>query len=163
MNKAILFSIILLCSCSPRDTMSSSETPLASNEEQSAYISIKEEEMKIQLSINEEKLTATLEQNEAGKEFYERILTSPLLLTLEEYGGFEKVGDLGFSLPRNDTRITTNKGDLILYNGNQISLMYGSNTWSYTRLGKIDDVENIALEELLGDSSINVTFEVKGE
>ncbi len=163
MNKAILFSIILLCSCSPRGTMSSSETPLASNEEQSAYISIKEEEMKIQLSINEEKLTATLEQNEAGKEFYERILTSPLLLTLEEYGGFEKVGDLGFSLPRNDTRITTNKGDLILYNGNQISLMYGSNTWSYTRLGKIDDVENIALEELLGDSSINVTFEVKGE
>ena len=77
---------------------------------------------------------------------------------MHDYGNFEKVGQLGFSLPRNDTRITTEPGDVILYQGNQITVYYDTNTWSFTRLGKI---ENASREELLsafGDGEVNVTF-----
>ena len=55
----------------------------------------------------------------------------------KSHGGFEKVGSLGLSLPTSNSQITTQPGDVILYSGNQIVLFYGSNTWSYTRIGKM--------------------------
>ena len=58
----------------------------------------------------------------------------PLTLSLHEYGGFEKVGPLGQSLPTEDRQITTRSGDIVLYQGNQLVLFYGSNSWSYTKL-----------------------------
>ncbi len=75
---------------------------------------------------------------------------------MEDYGGFEKVGPLGTTLTRNDTRITTQPGDVILYQGNQITIYYGTNTWNFTRLAKINDSTD--LQAKLGAGTVQVTF-----
>ena len=77
-----------------------------------------------------------------------------------DYGGFEKVGLLGRTLPTSDTQITTQAGDVILYSGNQIVLFYGSNTWSYTRLGKMQYESLDELKSFLkaGEGNISVTL-----
>ncbi len=115
--------------------------------------------MKIKISVNNYDLTATLEYNDAAKAFYELVKTG-LTLELSEYGGFEKVGSIGKTLPSNDTRITAQPGDLILYASNQLSLMYGSNTWSYTKLGTIDDLELINLASILGGGDVSITITI---
>ncbi len=63
----------------------------------------------------------------------------PLTIQMSMYGGFEQVGPIGQSLPENDSRTTTQAGDIVLYVGNQIVVFYGSNSWAYTRLGHITD------------------------
>lgn len=145
-RKVFILSCILLISCSNNTLDSSLNT------------STKEEEMKIKLSFNNLSLNVLLENNKASDEFYKILNKNPLTIALNEYGGFEKVGDLGFSLPSEDKTITTKEGDLILYNSNQISLMYGSNTWSYTRLGSIENINDISLKDLLGNGDVTVTF-----
>ena len=63
---------------------------------------------------------------------------------------------MGFSLPKNDTYITTSAGDIVLYQGNQISLFYNSNSWNYTRIGKIQNVSEIELKNLLGKDDVDI-------
>ena len=77
---------------------------------------------------------------------------------MSDYANFEKVGPLGFSLPRNDKSITTTPGDIILYQGNQITIYYDTNTWNFTKLGKIEDVTQKELKEILGNGDVTVTF-----
>ena len=79
---------------------------------------------------------------------------------MSDYAGFEKVGALGTSLPTNNSQTTTQAGDIVLYQGNQIVLFYGSNSWSYTRLGKIDDLTGWS--EVLGSGDVSVTFSLGG-
>ncbi len=85
----------------------------------------------------------------------------PLTVKMHMYGDFEQVGGLGRSLPRDDERITTNPGDIVLYSGNQIVIFYGNNTWAYTRLGKITDKTASELADMLGKS--DVTLEIAEE
>ena len=77
---------------------------------------------------------------------------------VQAYGGFEQVGPLGRTLPRNDVQITTEPGDLVLYAGNQLVVFYGSNTWAYTQLGHITDKTQAELTDLLG--SENAVIEI---
>ncbi len=77
------------------------------------------------------------------------------------YGGFEQVGSLGASLPRSDTRITTQAGDIVLYAGDQIVVFYGSNTWAYTRLGRITDLSPEELAALLGKGDVSLTLSLE--
>lgn len=95
---------------------------------------------KIKLTVNGNSFTATLEANDAVEALKERLAREPIQIRMDDYGDMEKVGALGFSLPRNDVRTTTSAGDMILYQGNSVVLFYGSNTWSYTRLGRVDGV-----------------------
>ena len=74
------------------------------------------------------------------------------------YGGFEQVGSLGNSITRNDERITTDFGDIVLYSGNQIVIFYGSNSWEYTRLGHVDMTKE-ELTELLGNGDVKIVIE----
>lgn len=83
----------------------------------------------------------------------------PLSVNMHRYGGFEQVGELGKSLPRDDKRITTSAGDIVLYSGNQIVIFYGSNTWAYTRLGKIAGKTQAELTSLLGGKDVTLTIE----
>ena len=78
------------------------------------------------------------------------------VLSLDDYGNFEKVGDLGTSLPRNDETITTKEGDIILYLGNKLCLYYNQNTWDFTKLGHIKDTTH--LKEAIGKGSVTVTL-----
>ena len=77
------------------------------------------------------------QDNEAVNALKELVKTSPLEIKMSMYGGFEQVGNLGKTLPNSDEKITTEAGDIVLYSGNQISVFYGSNTWDYTRLGRL--------------------------
>lgn len=89
---------------------------------------------------------------------------STFTVTLEQNAATEALkGRLGFSLPRNDTRITTSPGVLVLYQGNMLVLFYGSNTWSYTPLGKVDGVDTRdGMLNLLGGSG-DVTLTLSAE
>lgn len=113
------------------------------------------QEGKMYLKIGDTVLTATLADNQAARELAQRL---PLTLDLRDYGGFEKVGSLGFSLPRADESVTAQPGEFVLYQGNQFVLFYGQNTWSYTRLGRIDGMTAQQLQEILGGGNVTVTL-----
>ena len=83
-----------------------------------------------------------------------------LELAMSPYGGFEQVGSLGASLPREDAQTTTDAGDIVLYQGNQIVMFYGSNSWAYTRLGKISGLSRQELQNLLGGDGVTVVLSV---
>lgn len=103
--------------------------------------------------------SATLEENEAVSALVEMMRESPVVIQMSDYSGFEKVGPLGTSLPASNSQTTTQAGDIVLYNGNQIVIFYGSNSWSYTRLGHIDDLTG--WEEALGSGDVTVTFSLR--
>lgn len=99
---------------------------------------------------------ATFADNQGAEALADLLTDAPLTLSLEDYGGFEKVGSLGQSLPTSNTHISTQSGDIVLYQGNQIVLFYGSNAWSYTRLGQVTDLTG--WQEALGHGDITVTL-----
>ncbi|MDE7322784.1 MAG: hypothetical protein K2N73_08590 [Lachnospiraceae bacterium] len=116
-------------------------------------------EMKMNVRIGGINFTATLENNDATDVFVEMMETEPVVIQMSDYSGFEKVGSLGRSLPTNNSQITTKAGDIVLYQGNQIVIFYGSNSWSYTRLGRIDDLTG--WEDALGSKDVIVTFSLE--
>lgn len=150
-----VLAAVLLGSCTaplPAETPSSPAPTAAA----SSIPSKEAETMTIQLQINGRTFAATLEQNDAARALTQRLAESPLTLRLQNYGGFEKVGPLGESLPANDRQTTTHAGDIVLYQGDQIVLFYGSNSWSYTRLGRVNDLTGWA--DALGRGDVTVTF-----
>ena len=115
----------------------------------------------ISIKIGEAVLTAVLEDNESADALKELLADGPLTLSASNYGGFEKVCSLGTELPRNDSQTTTRAGDICLYNGNQIVIFYGSNSWAYTRLGKISDAEGAELEKVLSGEETDIVISRK--
>ena len=116
--------------------------------------------MKMNVQIGGSVFTAVLERNSAVDALVEMMENAPVTIRMSDYAGFEKVGPLGASLPASDRQTTTQAGDIVLYQGNQIVIFYGSNSWSYTRLGKIGDLTG--WEEALGSGDVAVTFSLEG-
>ena len=114
-------------------------------------------EMGLHLKLGTHDVTVEWEDNESVRALAE-LAAGGLSVSMSRYGGFEQVGPLGKSLPRNDTRLTTSPGDIVLYSGNQIVIFYGSNEWSYTRLGKIKGLTEDNLREILGQNDIMITL-----
>lgn len=114
--------------------------------------------MKIKLEINNYELTATLVDNSSTQALIEKLKESDITINMSDYGNMEKVGQLNFSLPRNDQNITTESGDLILYQGNNFVIYYDTNNWSLTKLGKIDNIDKQQLNNILGGGSVIVTL-----
>ena len=112
--------------------------------------------MKMNVQIGDTTFTATLEDNAATSELIEMMREAPITISMNDYSGFEKVGPLGRSLTTDNHQTTTSAGDIVLYTGNQIVMFYGSNSWSYTRIGKIDDLTG--WEDALGSGSITAVF-----
>lgn len=117
-----------------------------------------EEDTLLYIQIGDTTLTAEPAGTEAADALMELLAEGPLTVRVENYGGFEKVGDLPQALPRQDSRITTKAGDIMLYQGDSIVLFYGSNTWSYTRLGTIRDVSGKALADVMGGPETQITL-----
>ena len=115
---------------------------------------------KLLLEVNGETLEIEAEDNPSVDVLRELIDEDGLELALEEYGGFEKVGPLPESLPTSDEQMDVAAGDIVLYQGNQVSLLYGENAWSYTKLGHVKGMSGEELHELLGDGDVEVTFKI---
>ena len=114
----------------------------------------------IKITVSGKTVPVKIEDNEATKALVAALSEASITYEAHDYGGFEKVGPLGLTLPANNSQITTQPGDVILYSGNQIVLFYGSNTWSYTRLGKIQYESLDDLKSFLkaGEGNISVTL-----
>ena len=113
------------------------------------------------IKIGDKKVDVSWEENESVGALMDMCEGSPLEIQMSMYGGFEQVGSLGTNLPRNDSQTTTSSGDIVLYSGNQIVVFYGSNSWSYTRLGHITDQDNEGMAELLSQGDVTITISVE--
>ena len=128
--------------------------------EQTQSNGLEAEEMSILMKIGEETVTVIWEDNESVVALKELLREQSMSIQMSMYGGFEQVGSLGTSLPRDDEQTTTQAGDIVLYSGNQMVVFYGSNSWAYTRLGRITDKSAEELEELLGNEDVIITLEL---
>ena len=115
-------------------------------------------EKRFHLSINDTEVAVDWEDNESVAALAELAVPGPLSVQMSLYGGFEQVGSLGTDLPRNDSQTTTQAGDIVLYAGDQIVIFYGSNSWAYTRLGRITDRSAAEMKGLLGGGDVTVTL-----
>lgn len=117
------------------------------------------EEKLMNLSINGQKVTVKWESNQSVKDIENHVVKEKIIVHSSLYGGFEQVGRLPRSFKRNDVQMTTTPGDIVLYSGNQIVIFFGSNTWSYTKLGHIENLSLRELENLLGNSTAEIVLE----
>jgi len=113
---------------------------------------------KLYVTANGETRTATLADNAATEALSGLLADGPVTVSMHDYGGWEKVGDLPQSLPTSNTQITARPGDIMLYQGYQMVIFYGDNSWSYTRLGRIDGATASNLRSWLGNGSVDVTL-----
>lgn len=122
------------------------------NEEEESMIS------KIVIKINEREFTATLEETETAQAFA-RLL--PLEKNMVELNGNEKYYDLHQNLPSNPKQVgRIEAGDLMLFQNNFIVVFYKthSTSYSYTRIGKIDDPNGLV--EAVGNGDVMMSFAV---
>ena len=112
----------------------------------------------VQLKANGRTLVATLEGNASAQAFAALLAEGPLVVNLDDYANMEKVGTLPRSLPRSDARIDARPGDIILYQGNQITVYYGSNSWNFTRLAHVEGATADQMRAFLGEGAVDVTF-----
>ena len=147
-----LTAAMLLMGCAA----ASSQLAASSSETES----VEDTAMKMKIEVNGSTFTATLADNAAADALVDWVEEGPVTLELSDYAGFEKVGPLGRSLPASDSQTTTHAGDIVLYQGDQIVLFYGSNSWSYTRLGRIDDLTG--WEDALGGGDVTITLSLEG-
>lgn len=119
-----------------------------------------ESEADMRLRINDVEVCVDWEENDSVAALRDLVIAQPLSIQMSSYGGFEQVGSLGTSLPRNDVQITTQAGDIVLYSGNNIVIFYGSNSWAYTRLGHIE-LSSSEMPELLSHGDVTVKLSVE--
>ena len=108
------------------------------------------------MKIGNKALDVAWEDNASVEELKE-LAKNGLTIKMSKYGGFEQVGSIGKSITSNDRQTKTTPGDTVLYTGNKLVVFYGSNSWAYTRLGKINMSKN-ELKDLLGKGDVTVTL-----
>lgn len=138
----------------PFDTGSSAAADTVTENEKS-------EENVMYIKIGKNILTADLADNSSVEALKEMLADGGITIEMSNYADFEKVGSLGKSLPRHDEQITTEAGDLVLYQGNSLVIFYDTNSWNYTRIGKIKDVSTDELKDILGDGDVTITLSLE--
>ena len=137
------------------ETTATGETVTASEENKTADEENNDMEDSMRLLIGEKEVPVTWEEN-ASVEALKKLC--PATIQMSMYGGFEQVGSIGQSIVRNDKQTKTNYGDIVLYSGDQIVIFYGSNSWSYTRLGHIDLTQK-EMQDLLSGGDVSITLQ----
>ena len=121
---------------------------------------VQEGDNDMQMMIGETPVTVVWEDN-ASVEALKALAAEGLTIEMSMYGGFEQVGSIGQSLPRDDAQTTTTSGDIVLYSSNQLVVFYGSNSWAYTRLGHITDKTPEEMRTLLSNGDVTITLSVQ--
>lgn len=116
--------------------------------------------MKISITAGNKTVTATLVKNAATDRLREILSKGPLTYTSSD-NGFETYGDIGQTLPTSNESITAAPGDILLYASRYICIFWGPNTYSYTRLGRIEGITSEELKELFrGDITIEIRQDI---
>lgn len=142
----ILVAVALLCACTNDDIIAQTMA-----------------DEKLNITIGDESRTVVLVDNVGTRALMQALQAGSITFAAHDYGDFEIVGALGQSLPTDDHKTTTSAGDMMLYNGNNICIFYGSNTWSYTRIGRL---ENMSADEVrrfvrAGEGQVDVTLSMQ--
>lgn len=122
---------------------------------------IKSEAGTMNIKVGDTVLTAALEDNSSAEGLKNLLANGPLTINMSDYANMEKVGPIGTNLPRNDQNTVTSAGDLILYLGSSFVIYYDTNEWNFTRLGRINNVNQEELKRLLGDGNVTVTLSLE--
>ena len=146
----VILMVLLVCLFSACPSQEAPDKSENNEPEQGDTTNGQDEVTKMFITIYGNKLEVTLENNSAVKELIELLKLGDVTYTANDYGGFEKVGNIGHRLTTSDEPVTTEPGDVVLYLGNQICIMVGSNSWSYTRIGKISGYSASELKNLVG-------------
>ena len=155
------YAVVLIIAMAMLLTACSGSNEAQENEEPEQNIESTEEDNgmgSITMKINDEEMTVTWEDNESVEALAKLVSESPLTIDMSMYGGFEQVGAIGTDLPSNDISITTKPGDIVLYTSSNMVVFYGSNSWSYTMLGHIENKSEDELEALLGANDVKITL-----
>lgn len=129
-------------------------------EEETTSVSMDEnyqigDESEMKLYINDQEIPVIWEDNETVSELMEQAADSDITVQMSMYSDNEQVGPLGKDYTRDDKQTTTHNGDIVLYSGNQIVVFYGSNSWAYTRLGKMD-IPQDEVNKLLSNGDVEL-------
>ena len=163
-NESVLQTLQPVTESSEVENQSSQEEPSASAEnpqEIKPRQTEQTEETAMQMKINDIPVSVLWESNDSVAALIELVREAPLTIQMSMYGGFEQVGSIGTNLPRNDVQTTTTAGDIVLYSGNQIVVFYGSNSWAYTKLGKVTDKSASEMADLLGSEDVTITITIE--
>ena len=141
----ISLTVVLLCGCTKENITAQTMTE------------------KLYVTIGEETRSVTMEDNVGTQALVAALQAENITYEAHDYGNFEKVGALGQSFPTADHQVTTSAGDIVLYNGNNICIFYGSNSWSYTRIGKLDGMsaEDVRRFVKAGGGNVTVTLSLQ--
>jgi hypothetical protein len=150
-------------SLTEKETVDAEETVTEESAAEPSEISaetyeIEEESEKMTMIIGDTEVPVTWEDSASVTEL-SALAKEGLKIPMSMYGGFEQVGSIGQSITRNDKQTTTSAGDIVLYSGNQLVVFYGSNSWAYTRLGRID-LSQDELTKLLSDGDVTITLKI---
>ena len=171
----LIFMVFMLCSCGNNDAAQDEAEPAGTAEEVTETEDVateteeeatedteeaEESEEMMRFYINDTELEVTWEDNDSVRALKGIASEGPITIGMSMYGGFEQVGPIGQDLPRNDRQTTTGAGDIVLYSGNQIVVFYGSNSWSYTRLGHIEGKTPEELTDMLGTADVTLTMDI---
>ena len=142
----ILVAVTLLCGCTKDDITAQTMA-----------------DEKLNITIGDETRTVVLVDNVGTRALMQALQTGNITFTAHSYGDFEIVGSLGQSLPTDDHKINTSAGDVVLYNGNNICIFYGSNTWSYTRIGRLENMSPDEVRHFVraGEGQVEVTLSMQ--
>ena len=146
----ILIMLTLLVACTK------TEETINNNQEDSIM-----KDTTLMMKIDDEIMDVEWLDNESVQYLYDKASKQAIIIEMSRYGGFEQVGNIGETIPRNDINIKTSAGDIVLYSGNQLVVFYGSNSWSYTKLGKIINKNSSQLEKLLSKNDVVIELYVE--
>ena len=160
---AICMTIIFCMSACSGNTMNSGEnqnavTEISTSEKDESADDEAIGDSTMIMMIDGTKVNVEWEDNQAVERLRDMAEDGDITIQMSMYGGFEQVGSIGQSLPRDDKQTTTSSGDIVLYSGNQMVVFYGSNSWSYTRLGHISDKDEAEMADLLSQGDVTITI-----
>lgn len=165
--KKILFILIAMvlfmagCTSEPeiKETQElQSQYNILSDEDISNHMTENNENTNLTFSVDGTPLKVKWENNSSVSALKELAADGNLTIKAHQYGGFEQVGSLPQRIESNDVHMTAEPGDIMLYSSNSVVVYYGTNTWSYTKLGHIENLSEAELQELLSGETVSLTF-----